>query len=94
MQIAYTDTMGDRHIVEKQVMMGSQNSIASSDSQTTFRNGQRNVQNSFFTQYGGYIAAIVILVILFFTHREYKKRKLIDPNFKFKHFITRKGQKR
>lgn len=92
-QIAYTDTMGDRHVVEKQVNIGSQNSIASLGSQTTFRNGQRNRENSFFTQYSVYIAAIVILVILYFVRREYKKRKLIDPDFKFKHFMAKKGQK-
>lgn len=93
-QIAYTDTMGDRHVVEKQVNIGSQNSIATIGSQTTFRNGQRNAENSFFTQYSVYIAAIVMLVILYFVRREYKKRKQIDPDFKFKHFITKKEQKR
>lgn len=93
-QIAYTDTMGDRHVVEKQVTIGSQNSIASSGTQATLRNSQRTAENSFFTQYGSYIAGIAILIVAFFICREYKKRKLFDPDFKFRDFIKRKEEKR
>ncbi|MFH1126995.1 MAG: COG1361 S-layer family protein [archaeon] len=93
--IAYTDTMGERHIVEKEVNMAAQSGIASSGAQATFRTGgQRTVQSSFFATYGNYIIVIAILLVAFFIHREHRKRKLLDPGFKFRDFLKRKEKKR
>jgi len=41
MQIAYTDTMGERKIVEKQVNVGAQN-MASADGLMTFSGTKRS----------------------------------------------------
>ncbi len=97
-QIAYTDTMGKREIVEKNVSMNPQNTIGSTtdsgaaESQATgtqaamakFRGRGMVKQKSFFSMYKWYIAVLTVLVVFGLAYWKYKKEKLIDSNFKFK----------
>lgn len=89
MQISYTDTMGERKIVEKQVNVGSGNT-ASADLQTTMQ-GRRGAasQDSVFSGYALYLIAILVLVGIFLGYRKYKSRKLIDPDFKIRDLLKR-----
>lgn len=84
MQIAYTDTMGERQIVEKQVNVGLQNA-ASMDGQTALQ-GRRvsGQQESIFSNYLLYFIGLVLLVGIVFGHRKYRSRKLLDPDYKIK----------
>ena len=89
MQIAYTDTMGERKIVEKQVNVGPQNT-ASSDMQTAMQ-GRRGTssQDSVFSSYALYLIGIVVFAGIFLGYREYKSCKLMDPDFKIKDLLKR-----
>jgi hypothetical protein len=89
MQIAYTDTMGERKIVEKQVNVGSQNT-ASADLQTAMQ-GRRGAasQDSVFSSYALYLIGILVFAGIFLGYRKYKSCKLIDPNFKIKDLLKR-----
>ncbi len=82
MQIAYTDTMGERKIIEKQVKLGLQN-MAAEDGQTAFQ-GRRGAvqQESIFSNYALYFIGIAVLVGIVEGHRKYRSRKLLDPDFK------------
>jgi len=92
-QIAYTDTMGKRDLVGKELSMNPQNLMSSTtDSGATgsqaamanFRGRGTVRQQSFFSKYKWYIVVLVILVVLGLTYWKYKKEKLLDSNFKFK----------
>lgn len=82
MQIAYTDTMGERKIVEKQVNVGSSN-MANADVQTAFQ-GRRGQQENIFSNYALYFIGIIVIVGIVLGHRKYRNRKLLDPDFKIK----------
>jgi len=93
MQIAYTDTMGVRTVVEKQVNLGSQNS-ASADGTTTFQ-GRRGVAAqtaSAIPTYYWYILGIGVVFVGVVVQRKYKTQKLLDPDFKLKDIF--KSQKK
>ena len=97
-QIVYTDTTGNRKIVDKYVGIASaqsmslSNTIPSTD-QMSIKGVSKNTANvGFFSQYGNYIFVIVMSIILVVIRREYKKRKLINPNFKMKNFIVQKNK--
>ncbi|MCE8423163.1 MAG: COG1361 S-layer family protein [Candidatus Methanoperedens sp.] len=83
-QIAYTDTRGERNVVEKYVKIGLQN-IASADGQAGFQ-GRRGAaqQTSFLSNNMLYFLGITVLVGAVVVHRKYKSRKLLDPGFKMK----------
>jgi hypothetical protein len=89
MQIAYTDTMGERKIVEKQVNVGSSNT-ASADGLTAIQ-GRRGAasQDSVFSGYALYIIGILVLAGIFLGYRKYKTCKLMDPDFKIKDLLKR-----
>jgi hypothetical protein len=84
MQIAYTDTRGERTVVEKQVKLGIQN-MGSADGQTAFQ-GRRGAaqQTSALSDNMLYFFGIIMLVGAVVVHRKYKSRKLLDPDFKIK----------
>jgi hypothetical protein len=84
MQIAYTDTMGERNVVDKYVKIGPQN-IASADGQAGFQ-GRRGAaqQASVLSNNMLYFFGIMVLVGAVVVHRKYKSRKLLDPGFKMK----------
>jgi hypothetical protein len=85
MQIAYTDTMGERTVVDKQVKLGTQN-IVSADGQTAFqgRRGGGSQQASVFSTNIWYILGIGVVFVGFLVQRKYKSHKLNDPDFKLK----------
>ncbi|MFH1315943.1 MAG: COG1361 S-layer family protein [Candidatus Woesearchaeota archaeon] len=91
-QIAYTDTMGKRELVEKEVSINPQAMVAAtadSGAQTsqaigTSFGGRRVQQQSFFSKYKWYILVLVVLVVFGSAYWKYRKEKLIDSNFKFK----------
>ncbi len=82
MQIAYTDTMGERMTIDKQVKIGFQN-MASADGQTGFqgRRGQMQ-QAAVVPTYVWYFLGLTALVGGVVVQRKYKSRKLVDPSFK------------
>ncbi len=82
MQIAYTDTRGERTVVEKQVKLGNQN-MGYADGQTAFQ-GRRGAvqQESIFSNYSLYFIGIAVLVGIVLGHRKYRSHKLLDPDFK------------
>lgn len=94
LQIAYTDTMGERHIVEKQVRVMS-NSTATSNGRMMARTGQGSVQEtSFFTQYGNYIALMVVILAIGVIYRKYQTRKLLEPGITLGQFLKIKRKKK
>lgn len=90
-QIAYTDTMGKRELVEKEVSVNQQalmvgvttdSEVAGSQSaMASFRGRQ---QQSFFSKYKWYIIVLVILAIVGLAYWKYRKEKHLDPNFRVK----------
>jgi hypothetical protein len=86
MQIAYTDTMGVRTVVEKQVNLGSQNS-ASAVGQIGLA-GRRGIAQttsaSAIPTYYWYILGIAVVFVGVVVQRKYKTQKLLDPDFKLK----------
>ncbi len=82
MQIAYTDTMGERMTIDKQVKIGFQN-MASADGQTGFQGSRGQMQQaSVMPTYVWYFLGITALVGGVVVQRKYKSRKLVDPSFK------------
>jgi hypothetical protein len=83
-QIAYTDTMGERNVVDKYVKIGPQN-IASAGGQAGFQ-GRRGAaqQAGVLSNNMLYFLGITVLVGAVVVHRKYKSRKLLDPGFKMK----------
>lgn len=77
-QIAYTDTMGERRILEKEVPM---NPTAINGNMTGFPR-TRFQQESTLSKYKWYIIGIVALVILYVLYSRYKQKKLENPKFK------------
>jgi hypothetical protein len=90
LQIAYTDTMGTRQTVDKQVSMSqssSGNSTASSFAGTGTSGmpyGYRRQQQSFFSKYKWYLVGLLALVIVGGVLIKYRKGKLLDPNYRLK----------
>lgn len=84
MQIAYTDTMGERTLVEKAIKLGIQN-IGSANGTTDYQ-GRRGAvqQQSIFSDYTYYFIGIAVLAGIVLFNRKYRSCKLIDPDFKFK----------
>jgi uncharacterized membrane protein len=85
MQIAYTDTMGERKVVEKEVKIAN---TGSTNGTMSFQ-GQRNAvqQASVFSTYSWYFLGIVVLVGGVTVQRKYSNRKLLDPEFKIKDLL-------
>lgn len=81
MQIAYTDTMGERKVVGKEVKIGLQSTTAT---EGMAMHGTGTVQQgSVFSNYILYFLGITVLVGVI-AHRKYRSRKLLDPDFKIK----------
>ncbi len=84
MQIAYTDTMGERNIVDKQVKIGFQN-IVSAGGQMAMMGRRGDVQQeNVFSNNILYFFGIIVLVGGVIVHRKYRSRKLLNPDFKMK----------
>ncbi len=81
MQIAYTDTMGVRKIVEKEVKISN---TASTTGTTSFQGRTASQQNSVLSDYPCYLLRLIVLVGGFVVQRKYMSRKMLDPEFKIK----------
>ncbi len=83
MQIAYTDTMGERKFVEKEVKLGQ--NIATPDGQTGMQGRRGEVQQgSIFSNSTLYLFGIALLFLGFLAYRKYRYHKLLDPDFRIK----------
>jgi len=96
-QIAYTDTMGTRQLVEKQVSMSQSSSSGNSTSTTAgFTAGGTNFrfqrQESFLSKYKWYIAGLVVLVIVGSVFIKYRKEKLLNPSYKLKDVFRKRDK--
>ncbi|MGV8171678.1 MAG: COG1361 S-layer family protein [Candidatus Woesearchaeota archaeon] len=98
--VAYTDTMGNREFVEKNVTMNqffSRNSTASSsDSFNGQFPGSRMQQQTFWSKYQAYILILLIAVIMIgfvVYYKRYKREKILNPRFKFKELFFGKESK-
>jgi hypothetical protein len=91
-QIAYTDTMGIRTIVNKTINIGSQ-TFSSGNQTSTGAYGNRGAaaKSSGISTAWYIVGAIVLIVVGFVVYRRYAKQKLLNPNTNVKDvFKTRK----
>ena len=94
-QIAYTDTMGNRNTIDKEVPLNpsAMMTAASSDGTTTTTNGFRGMrmrQESFWSKYKWYFISLAVLVVAFVAYKKYKRKKLENPKFKLASLFKRK----
>jgi hypothetical protein len=73
MQIAYTDTMGERNVIEKEVKVAGVQNMTATDGQTAMQ-GRRGAaqQDSIFSNTVLYIIGIVVIVGAAMAYRKYK----------------------
>ncbi|MBN1156852.1 COG1361 S-layer family protein [Candidatus Woesearchaeota archaeon] len=91
-QIAYTDTMGTRNTVEKELQLNQQvmgNSTSRMSGASQF--GRRD-QQSFLSKYRWYIVALVLLAGIVLVHSRHRKEKMKNPDFKMKDLLRKKYQ--
>jgi len=99
MQIAYTDTRGNRETVEKEIVMNTQSSMTG-DSTSTSNNPsnmaygegrfRKTNNNSFFSTYKYYLLGFIVLILLIsigIINSKYKKQKLLNPKLTSRKFI-------
>ena len=79
-RIDYTDTIGERKVIEKEVAINSPQDIGSEMPSVKTGRDQPNV----FETYKWYIAGFIILVTGLVLYSKYRRRKLIDPQFRIK----------
>jgi hypothetical protein len=79
-QIAYTDTIGERQVIEKEVAINSPQDIGSE--MLSGKTGR--IQQNAFETYKWYIVGFIILITGLVLYSKYRKRKLIDPEFTIK----------
>lgn len=80
-QIAYTDTMGVRKFVDKEVKVASGSSGAGTAS---FQGRAASQQTSASTDYTYYLLGLIVVVGGFVLQRRYVSRKMLDPEFKIR----------
>ncbi len=90
MQIAYTDTMGERKVVDKEVKLGLQN-IAAADGQTAVQ-GRKIQSQQGSPDYIVYIIGIAVLFIGFTTYQKFRRQKLLDPDFNIRNLFGSKNK--
>ncbi len=92
-EVDYTDTKGDRETVTKDVQMSTGSSGYFSNSTDTssgtasfsgFQGRARVQQQSFWSQYKWYVILLVVIVLGVLLHSRYRKKKMLDPDFKLK----------
>lgn len=90
-QIAYTDTMGERKIIDKEVKLSMQNMAGANGTTMMFPGRRPTTQTtSIFSQYKWYIVSAVVLIVLFIAYQMYKGKKLREPDFKLKDLFKSK----
>ncbi len=86
-QIAYTDTVGEREIIEKIVSISPQS--ISSDTATGVT-GKRGIpQDDGVSSSTWYIIGFVVLILGVVFYRKYQQRKLVDPQFTIRDFFQK-----
>lgn len=86
-QIAYTDTQGNRNIIEKKVLITPTTTSSSFDISQRTNFGQRTTQQkSFFSKYKWHLI-IVLILTLSLIYYNFRKRKLIEPNLTLKKYF-------
>jgi len=94
MQIAYTDTMGNRNTIEKEVQLNP-SAMTSAEGPTVggpaagFR-GRMVRQESFWSKYQWYFIGLAVVIILLIAYKKYKRKKLENPKFKLSSVLKRK----
>ncbi len=92
-QIAYTDTLGERNSVKKDVIVNTQaTTTPDASSMPAGANFRGMRQQSFFSQYKWQIIGILVLVVGIVMYRRYKKEKKANPKFKFRDLFKRKKE--
>jgi len=100
-QVAYTNTKGERKIVEKNVQINQQSftSITSETGETIINampNGNMRSkqiqQQGFLSKYKGYMIVLVIVLAGLLVYKVYKKRKLKEPNLKLIDMLKNKNK--
>ena len=94
MKIAYTDTMGNRNTIEKEVplnpsAMTSADSAAAGGAAAGFR-GRMTQQESFWSKYQWYFIGLAVVIVLLIAYKKYKRKKLENPKFKLSSVLKRK----
>ncbi|HJX05123.1 MAG TPA: COG1361 S-layer family protein [Candidatus Nanoarchaeia archaeon] len=91
-QIAYTDTMGRRNTVEKEVQMSTQGNMTTSGQTIAMGFGNRSFQRnpSFISQYKWYIIGLVVLIIVSVGYFKYKREKTLNPKYEFSDLFRKK----
>jgi len=86
MQIAYTDTMGIRTVVNKTITIGTQALSSNNMTSGSGAYGARGAasRSTGIPSYIWYIIGAVVLVAGFFVYRGYKKKKLLNSNASIK----------
>jgi hypothetical protein len=78
MQIAYTDTRGQRLVVEKEVKVSSD---AGGTAAAAFA-GRRTAQQNVFSRYKWYFIAFVVVMIGFFVYYKIRRKRILDAEVK------------
>jgi hypothetical protein len=87
-QIAYTDTMGKRVLLDKILTVSPQSMMGN----VTGIPGRTTTQPGFFSTYW-YLIVIILGIIVYFGYKRYKKMKRENPKLKLKDFFGDKGSK-
>jgi len=88
-QIAYTNTMGERKVVEKEVSFTAASSSATAMA-TSFNSGTRMRNQSFLSKYKWLLIGGTLFVVAVVFFGKYRRNKLLNPGFKFKDMFKRK----
>jgi len=97
-QIAYTDTMGQRELIEKEININRQTlmglAVDSENRGFKKKSDYSKSPDNFFSQYQGYIIGLIILMVVGLMYRKYKREKFLNPNFKFRNLFEIKASSR
>ncbi|MBN2094992.1 MAG: COG1361 S-layer family protein [Candidatus Aenigmarchaeota archaeon] len=92
LQVAYTDTLGERRILDKEVQMASQSSgnTTFAMARTAGRNGTYPQSQGGLGNYVWLISGFIVLAGGFFLYRRHKKKKQASIEFKEGNFLSKK----
>lgn len=97
-QIAYTDTMGERNVVEKEVAINpttttTTTTTAAGTVPTQFNRGRVVQQQSFFEKYKWHMLITVLVIFGVFAWK-YRKMKKVNPEYKVRDLFKFKRRKK
>lgn len=79
LQVAYTDTMGQRKIVDKEVAVNVQRTLSEDGTVQMPEGMQRRMKQQQSTNYTGWIVGSIVFIILGILYYRYKKKKKANP---------------